>query len=367
MSGLLLAIGNRYGDRYTVTQFLGEGGMQQVYLATDAVLQREVALKVPKNSAATRRFRRSAVLSSRVNHPNAAKTLDYFEAEGRFYLVEELIKGITLAEFRHMLPRIDPYAVSHVLHHLAKGVAASHHVNVVHRDIKPSNIMVDSKYRLDFVKITDFGIAKMTEEALGDAAVSEETMTSSHTMMGALPYLSPEMIKTPKEAGFAADIWAIGAVAFELLSGKKPFGSGLTAVPTILAADPPEFPSALCNRSQFRPLAEDLYNLIMHCLKKDPTQRPRADELVAMCEKLCYQTHARAIGRVNNYPNQHSAYGFIVEDGTSDLVFFHTESVYGEKPRANDLVWFSKFLGDPRDRAHPVVPMSTKVGGQATR
>ena len=356
MTGKLLELGRTCGGRYRVDNFLGEGGMQEVYAATDITLDRRVAVKVPKNTAAVRRFQRSAVLSAKVNHPNIAKTLDYLEPDGLFYLVEELVEGVNLSEFRQQAPRMDPYSTAHILHHLAKGVAASHHVGVVHRDLKPSNIMVDATFQLETIKITDFGIAKMAEQEMVEAAASEATITSSHTMMGALPYLSPEMIRKPKDASFPADVWALGAIAFELISGQKPFGGGLTAVPAILSGNIPEFPPHVTAKAQFRPLAQDIYAIIVRCLQTIPTARPSADELIAACENLCYQTAPRFTGRVKNYPN--SAYGFIIPNNGGDPVFFHLESVYGEKPSINDRVWYAWFEGDPRKRAHPVIPLS---------
>lgn len=356
MTASLLVVADTYGGRYIIERAIGEGGMQEVYEAKDVILDRQVALKVPKNSAAERRFQRSAALSAKVNHPNVAKTLDYFEELGRFYLVEELIDGIDLAKLRSSVPRMDPYATACILHHLAKGVAASHHVDVVHRDLKPSNIMVDSNFQLDMIKVTDFGIAKMAEHEMAEAAGSEATITSSHTMMGALPYLSPEMVRKPKEAGCPADIWALGAIAFELLTGNKPFGGGLTAVPTILAAEIPPLPPHVIQKAQFRPLANEIYRVISQCLQKDPDGRPTADGLVAACEGLCYQTARRFTGIVRNYPA--STFGFIHPDDGGDQVFFHIDSVYGGRPNVGERVWYARFDGDPRQRAHPVVQLA---------
>jgi serine/threonine-protein kinase len=360
VSASQLLIAETYGNRYVVDRYIGEGGMQEVYAATDVTLERQVALKVPKNNAAERRFQRSAVLSAKVNHPNVAKTLDYFEQGGRYYLVEELIDGIDLSVLRARAPRLDPYTTARILHHLAKGVAASHHVDVVHRDLKPSNIMVDSRFQLEVIKVTDFGIAKMAEQEMAEAAVSDATITSSHTMMGALPYLSPEMVHKPKDAGCPADIWALGAIAFELLSGVKPFGGGLAAVPTILAAEMPDLPPHVVQKAQFRPLANEIYHVIGQCLKKDPASRPTADDLVAACENLCYQTALRWTGRVHNYAA--STFGFIQPDGGGNPVFFHVDSVYGSRPAVGDRVWYARFNGAPRERAHPVVPLASQVG-----
>ena len=354
MNGSILAPGQTYGQRYRVKEFLGEGGMQEVYVATDVTIERPVALKVPKNRAAVRRFKRSAVLSARVNHPNVAKTLDYFEEGDHFFMVEELVEGVDLKKLHLQVKRMDPYSVAHILHHLAKGVAASHRVDVVHRDLKPSNIMVDGRYQLETIKITDFGIAKMAEQEMAEHA-SDATITSSHTMMGALPYLSPEMVQSPKDAGRPADVWALGAIAYHLLTGETPFGSALTAVPAILDAAVPALPAHVTEKTQFRPLAEEVYGVVSECLQKDQDGRPTADDLVAASERFCYQTAPRWTGRVEKYPRQ--SFGFILPTGGGDSVFFHVDSVYGEKPNIGDRVWFSRFDGDPRERAHPVVPM----------
>lgn len=354
MTARLLEAGRTYGGRYNVTAFLGEGGMQEVFSAVDTTLNRSVALKVPKNSAAIRRFQRSAILSAKVNHPNVAKTLDYFEQDDRFYLVEELVDGINLSQFRAKAKRMDPYSVAHIIHHLAKGVAAAHRVSVVHRDLKPSNIMVDATYQLNTIKVTDFGIAKMAEEELADAA-GTGTITSSHTMMGALPYLSPEMVQHPKEASLPADVWALGAIAFELLTGAKPFGSGLVAVPAILAGTVPVLPPSVLSRAQFRGLANQIYELVKKCLIVDPARRPTCDELVSLCEKLCYQTATRHVGRVARW--HCSTFGFISPRMGGPDVFFHLESVFGDRPKEGDEVWYARFDGMPRMRAHPVVPL----------
>ena len=159
--------GDVIGGRYEIERYVSEGGMQEVYGARDILLSRTVALKTPKTKSARKRFQRSASTSASINHANVAKTFDYLEEDGRYYLVEELIEGADLGQImRDDLDRVDPYLCAHVLHHLAKGLAASHHAGVVHRDLKPSNIMVGGRMAFENIKITDFGIAKMAEAEL---------------------------------------------------------------------------------------------------------------------------------------------------------------------------------------------------------
>jgi serine/threonine protein kinase len=271
MNGKFHGLGDVLVERYEIRDYVGEGGMQEVYCAEDHVLKRSVALKVPKNTSAEKRFKRSAVLSARVNHPNVAKTFDYFETGGRPYLIEEFIDGMDLYKaLARKFSIIDPYLAARVFHHLAKGVAASHHVGVVHRDLKPSNVMVVGGMNFSEIKITDFGIAKMAAEEIAEAAEGgAESITSSKTMVGALPYMPPEMIETPRDADTPADIWALAAMMYELLSGKKPFGAGLKAIPAILSGGVPHKPRQIDSKVQFKPLGDELFKVISGCLKKE--------------------------------------------------------------------------------------------------
>lgn len=343
------------GDRYEVTGFIGEGGMQFVYKAKDLVLDRAVALKTPKNLSAEKRFRRSAIVAAKVNHPHVAKTLDYFETEERSYLVEEYVQGGDLEKaLLEKVATIDPYLVAKIFHHLAKGLAASHHAEVVHRDLKPTNVMVSGGFQVDAIKITDFGIAKMAEEELVEAAEGgNETITGSQTAVGALPYMAPEAIDAPREVSYPADIWSIGAMMFEILCGQKPFGSGLRAVHKIIEAEFPNVPEHITKNPQFSPLSQALIEIIKTCLQKDPAARPTADQLVKVCGTLCYPISERYEGMVKLI--KFNSWGFIVDH--SGDVFFHYDSVYGERPKSGDKVLYSKFSGGGAWRAHPVIKM----------
>jgi serine/threonine-protein kinase len=355
VTGTLHRTGDLVGQRYEIVNYVGEGGMQEVYEAKDLLLSRTVALKAPKNASAAKRFKRSAVVSARVNHANVAKTLDYIEEAQRAYLIEEFIVGKDLSRvLKENFVRLDPLTAARVLHRLAKGVAASHHVGVVHRDLKPSNIMVVGGESLDELKITDFGIAKMAEEELAEAVEGgDESLTASQTAIGALPYMAPEMIQSMKEAGSPADIWSLGGLMFELLTGEKPFGSGLKAVPAIVAAKVPALPKSVTAKAQFRPVADEIYNLISACFQLDPDSRPTADELVRKCESLCYPIDPREFGTVSRFDNP--SWGFIRPDHGRG-VFFHIDSVYdGRDLKVGHRVWFGRHPGGRNDRAFPVV------------
>lgn len=356
MSGPL-AIGDLIGGRYEIQRYIDEGGMQFVYAAIDRLANRIVALKTPKNRSATKRFRRSAVVAAKVNHPNIAKTLDYVrQGEDRF-LIEELIEGADLS--KALLRRtniLDPYLAAKVFHHMAKGLAAAHHAGVVHRDLKPTNVMVMGGYSVTELKITDFGIAKMADEELIAAAEGgDATLTTSQTAVGALPYMAPEAIDTPKDVGKPADIWSLGAMMFHLLCGDPPFGSGLRAVGKILEAAPPAVPAFITSNPQFAPLAEEVIALALSCLQKDPALRPTADDIVARCGAMCYSPSARYEGVVKRI--DHGSWGFI--STAKGDVFFHLDSVYGPaKVAVGDRVVFASYLGGGSPRAYPVIKLN---------
>jgi len=358
MSGPLKT-GDLIAGRYEVIRYLDEGGMQFVYIANDRTTNRQIALKTPKNNSAKKRFNRSAVVAAKVNHPNVAKTLDYIEDGGKTFLVEELIDGEDLK--KALLTKtdfVDPYMAARVFHHLAKAIAAAHHTGVVHRDLKPTNVMVVGGYNLIELKITDFGIAKMAEAEMDEAVEGgDESLSASATAVGALPYMAPEAIEDPSSVGLPADIWSVGAMMYHILCGKYPFGSGLRAVPKIVAAVKPDAPRFVRQRVQFKPLADDLMAIIHACLEKDSNIRPTADELVTMCSALCYSISERYIGKVDEV--RFNSFGFI--QSPVGRVFYNNESVFGGKPETGDEVLFSCYSGGQLPRALPVIKLKKPV------
>lgn len=340
-----------FGGRYLAQEWIGAGGMQHVYAAFDQLFERMVALKTPKDDAGIKRFQQSAVVSAKVNHQNVAKTLDYFEDGERPFIIEELVNGADLySVMSEGLPFLPPSACARIFHQLAKGLAASHAADVVHRDLKPSNIMVVGGPRFHDVKITDFGIAKMAEEEIGQWA-EVGGATSSKTVLGAIPYMSPEAINDFKIAKKSSDVWAIAAIMYELMSGELPFGSGLKSIPKIIEATPPKKPTQI-NSAQFKSLGGQIYDLILMCLDKDEKKRPSADQLVTFCEEFCYSVTTYSYGHVTEV----GSFTGRIRDDDGVKLMWHPKCFYGSaKVKVGTRVWFGRDPGEPWDRAFPIV------------
>ena len=355
----MTAVGDVIVGRYQILAHVGRGGMQEVFRARDGLLEVDVALKTPQAGQAAKRFKTSALVAARVNHYNVAKTLDYFEDRGIEYLVEEFIQGETLEQKLKKFGNLDPHLGARVLHHLAKGVAASHRVNVVHRDLKPSNVMVTEGVNVHQLKITDFGIATLTKDVFDEAAnAGDITLSNSGTIKGALPFMAPEMMfrKPGENPGQSVDIWSVGAMMFQLLTGDYPFGVFLEAAVNVKNRVRKDWPSFMVRNSQFAPLARELQAVVDSCLEYDPMARPSAQDIAEKCEDLCYLAVERHEGVVQNLI-QNNYSGFIMGNTNT---FFSMESVYGDqRPNAdnNKHVCFSSFPGSPHPRAHPVIVM----------
>ncbi|WP_394888996.1 serine/threonine-protein kinase [Mesorhizobium sp. AaZ16] len=344
--------------RYEIKRHVGRGGMQDVYLAMDKLLEMEVALKTPQAGQQDKRFSQSAILAARVNHHNVAKTLDYFEENGKLFLIEEYVVGETLEDKLARFGLVDPHLSARILHHMSKGIAASHHAGVVHRDLKPSNIMAEPGVNLHRLKITDFGIATLTEGLLDEAARGGDlTRSTSGTIKGALPYMAPEMMfRAPGDhPGPPADIWSLGALMFRLLTGEYPFGVFLDAAVNVRNKTRKAWPAFMKANPQYEPLASELISMVDRCLEYDPDKRPTADQLVAECDQLCYINVHRSEGTVTNFI-QNGYSGFAT--GRDGQIFFSMESVYGTtRPGTakNTKLCYCMFPGNPRHRGHPIV------------
>jgi serine/threonine-protein kinase len=220
--------GTRFG-RYEVLRHLGRGGMGQVYLVRDTVINRQAALKTirldtsgddPQHVIEIRqRFYREGQTAGRLTHPNIVTVYDIGEALGMSYIVMEYVEGKTLTKLMKK-QRLSVAQIKHVLYHAAIALEHAHEHGIFHRDVKPDNVMVT---RSGLVKVMDFGIARLTE--------SELTKTGS--VMGTPAYMSPEQVHGQKVDG-RTDIFSLGVILYELLTGKTPF-SGET-VPSLMMA-----------------------------------------------------------------------------------------------------------------------------------
>ena len=356
----MTAAGDLVAGRYLVEAHVGRGGMQDVYRASDTLLTRTVALKSPQLGQPPRRFMSSAKIAARVNHHSVAKTLDYLEVDGKQFLIEEFVEGVNLEDFLSHFGGIDPHLVAKIMHMLAKGVAASHHAGVVHRDIKPSNIIVGPSIAFTDVKLTDFGIASLTEEVFDEAARSGDlTRSTSGTIRGALPFMAPEvMFRQPGDKiGAAADVWSLGAMMYRLLSGDYPFGVYLEAAVNVKNGQRKSWPNFITSHPQYGVLGKSLQDLAERCMVNDTSARLTADQLADELSTLCYISEPREVGTINRtIQNGYSAF-CSTSDGD---VFVSIESLYGKHSRnmtAGDKLLFSRFPGTPRPRAHPAIKM----------
>lgn len=351
-------VGDVISGRYTVIRHIGRGGMQDVYLAHDTTIDSSVVLKTPQAGQQDKRFKNSAIISAKVNHHNVAKTLDYLEESEKLFLIEEFIDGVNLDQKLKTFGAIDPHLAARIFLHVSKGVAASHHAGVVHRDLKPSNIMVEHGVNLHKLKITDFGIATLTEEFFDEAARDGDiTRSTSGTIRGALPYMAPEMMfRQPGEnPGSSVDIWSLGAMMFQILTGRVPFGVYLQAAVNVQNRNREPWPAFMSKNPQYKNLAEQLQSIVEKCLQYDISDRPTADQIVDEISELCFIGVERKIGTVENLI-QHGYSGFINgEDGVK--TFFSQESIYGSlgKAKIGTKVCYCSFPGRPRDRGHPVI------------
>jgi serine/threonine protein kinase, bacterial len=355
----MMSSGMMIANRYHVLGQIGRGGMQDVYRAHDALLNIDVALKTPQQGQVEKRFANSARFAARVNHHNVAKTLDYIEENGRAFLIEELIEGETLDVKLKAFRFIDPHLGAQLLHHLAKGVAASHHAGVVHRDLKPSNVMAALGPNIRNLKVTDFGIATLTTEVFDEEARNGDlTRSTSGTVRGALPYMAPEMMfrKPGDHPGSAADIWSIGAMMFHLLTGDYPFGVYLEAAVNVKTGNRKPWPQFMTLNPQFVPLATEMQRIVDLCLQENPASRPTADDLVLQTGQFCYIAAERKIATVDRLIQ--NGYSAFATSGSGETVFVPMDSLYGalrQEVQPGRRICYCSFEGTPRDRAHPVL------------
>ncbi|MBM7586786.1 serine/threonine-protein kinase [Bacillus pakistanensis] len=260
--------GKRLSGRYKILDMVGGGGMANVYLAQDMILDREVAIKMLRLDFANeeefiKRFQREAQSATSLAHPNIVSIFDVGEEDDLYYIVMEYVDGMTLKQYIQQHSPVSVEKVLDIMTQITSAISHAHQNHIIHRDIKPQNILIDNHGN---VKITDFGIAM---------ALSATSITQTNSVLGSVHYLSPEQAR----GGMAtkkSDIYSLGIVMFELLTGRLPF-SGESAVSIALKHLQSETPSL----RRWNPnIPQSVENIVLKATAKDPFRRYDAVEEV---------------------------------------------------------------------------------------
>lgn len=257
----MLSKGQKINDRYEIVKSIGEGGMANVYLADDKILERKVAVKVLRGDLSAddkfiRRFEREAQSVSNLSHPNIVEVYDVGVEDGNHYIVMEYIEGKTLKQLLKKRESLTLTEVIDIMTQLTDGIAHAHESYIIHRDIKPQNIMIEDN---GLIKITDFGIAM---------ALNATQLTQTNSVMGSVHYLPPEQA-SGKGATIKSDIYSLGILMYELLTGNVPF-KGDNAVEIALKHMKDKIPSI---RKQNPAIPQSVENILLKAAAKNPRNR----------------------------------------------------------------------------------------------
>ena len=253
--------GQKINDRYQIIKSIGEGGMANVYLAYDTILDRDVAVKVLRGDLSNdekfvRRFQREALNASSLSHPNIVEVYDVGEDNGQYFIVMEYIEGKNLKDLLKKRGKLTTSEVVDIMSQIADGLSVAHDSYIIHRDIKPQNIMILEN---GLVKITDFGIAM---------AMNATQLTQTNSVMGSVHYLPPEQA-SGKGSTLKSDIYSMGILMYELLTGKLPY-RGENAVEIALKHLKEPLPSI---RDVLPDLPQSVENVILKSAAKNPKNR----------------------------------------------------------------------------------------------
>jgi serine/threonine-protein kinase len=257
----VIAKGQKINDRYQVVKMIGEGGMANVYLALDTILDRYVAVKVLRGDLANdekfvRRFQREAISASSLNHPNIVEMYDVGEDNGKYFIVMEYVDGKTLKSLIKKRGSLTLHEVIDIMLQLTSAISCAHNSYIVHRDIKPQNVLILDDGR---VKITDFGIAM---------ALNSSELTQTNSVMGSVHYLPPEQA-SGSGSTIKSDVYSLGILMYELLTGKVPF-KGENAVEIAIKQMKEQIPS-VCKINPDIP--QSIENIILKACAKNPKNR----------------------------------------------------------------------------------------------
>ncbi len=257
----MITKGQKINDRYQIVRTIGEGGMANVYLGYDTILDRNVAIKVLRGDLSTdekfvRRFQREALSASSLSHPNIVEMYDVGEDNGLYYIVMEYVDGKTLKQLLKKRGSLTLSEAIDIMLQLTDGMSHAHDSYIVHRDLKPQNIMIKDDGQ---IKITDFGIAM---------AINATQLTQTNSVMGSVHYLPPEQA-AGKGSTIKSDIYSMGIIFYELLTGELPF-KGDSAVEIALKQMKDPLPDVhLMNKD----IPQSIENIILKATAKNPKNR----------------------------------------------------------------------------------------------
>src|SRR5438093_6667273 len=256
-------------DRYELGGVLGRGGMAEVYVGTDRVLGRRVAVKIladrfARDSSFVARFRREAQSAAALNHPNVVSVFDTGSDDGTHFIVMEYVKGKTLSQVIREDAPLMPERAAEITQGVAQALAFAHRAGIIHRDVKPGNIMLTAN---GSVKVMDFGIARAT---------TSESLTQTATVLGTATYFSPEQAQG-SAVDARSDIYSLGVVLYEMLTGSPPFtGDSAVTIAYRHVREEPASPSHVASG-----IPPELDAIVMKCLAKNPGNRyDSAQELI---------------------------------------------------------------------------------------
>jgi serine/threonine-protein kinase len=285
-------IGRTFEGKYRLDQRLGSGGMGTVYRATHLLIDRPVAIKVLSqrfmgDETAQQRFRREARAAGRMQHPNAVTVTDFGASDdGYLYIVMELLEGCTLRDLMAREAPLDLARAVSIMLQACTAVGAAHDAGLIHRDLKPANIFVEQRPNLpSIVKVLDFGVAKLAVSAKEDEDF--KTLTQVGALIGTPRYMSPEQCTGAATLTGASDVYSLGIILYEMLTGAVPFSADTPLAVAMKQVSEPPRPL----REVAPQIPEVLEHVVLHALAKTPEGRP-ADanafrrELLATAEQL---------------------------------------------------------------------------------
>ena len=330
-SGALLESGTVLGGRYVILQPLGEGGMGAVYKAKDSELERIIALKVIRpelasNPEVLQRFKQEIILARQITDRNIIRIFDLGEADGIRFITMEYVEGESLYDMLRRRGKLPVDEVVHIMEQTLSGLRAAHREGVIHRDLKPGNIMRDAQGR---IVVMDFGLAR---------TLGGDGMTRSGAMLGTMEYMSPEQAQA-MDLDSRSDIFTVGLICYELLSGKMPFHADSAVASLLKRTRERAIPISTIDRE----VPGVLSNIVGKCLERDPALRYQSAQDVlndlhawqgrSGRTRVSASTHSLLMNRLRDFPWKLVAGGIVAIALTSGISWY-----FGRGRPANELV-----------------------------